>query len=29
VKPGSHMILPRPLTDAEVTTLVAYLRANQ
>lgn len=29
VKPGSHMILPRALTEAEITTLVAYLRANQ
>lgn len=29
VKPGSHMILPRPLTETEIATLVAYLRANQ
>jgi cytochrome c oxidase subunit 2 len=29
MKQGSHMILPRPLTDAEITTLVAYLRANK
>jgi cytochrome c oxidase subunit II len=29
VKQGSHMILPRPLTEAEIATLVAYLRANQ
>ncbi|MEZ4585024.1 MAG: cytochrome c oxidase subunit II [Gemmatimonadales bacterium] len=29
VKKGSHMILPRPLTETEITTLVAYLRANQ
>jgi cytochrome c oxidase subunit 2 len=29
VKEGSHMILPRPLTEAEIATLVAYLRANR
>ena len=29
MKQGSHMILPRPLTDQEVTTLVAYLRAHK
>jgi cytochrome c oxidase subunit 2 len=29
VKEGSHMILPRPLSDDEITTLVAYLRAHQ
>ena len=28
-KQGSHMILPRPLTEAEITTLVVYLRAHQ
>ena len=28
-KEGSHMILPRPLTEDEITTLVAYLRAHQ
>jgi cytochrome c oxidase subunit II len=26
VKPGNHMILPRPLTDEEVSDLVAYLQ---
>jgi len=29
MKKGSHMILPRPLTDDEITTLVAYLRAHK
>jgi cytochrome c oxidase subunit 2 len=29
MKQGSHMILPRPLTEQEVTTLVAYLRAHK
>jgi cytochrome c oxidase subunit II len=29
MKEGSHMILPRQLTDAEITTLVAYLRKHQ
>ncbi|HLH23031.1 MAG TPA: cytochrome c oxidase subunit II [Chloroflexota bacterium] len=26
VKPGNHMILPRPLTDDEISDLVAYLQ---
>jgi cytochrome c oxidase subunit II len=26
VKPGNHMILPRPLTDEEISDLVAYLQ---
>ena len=29
MKKGSHMILPRPLTEDEITTLVAYLRAHK
>ncbi|HEX9894421.1 MAG TPA: cytochrome c oxidase subunit II [Gemmatimonadales bacterium] len=29
VKEGSLMKLPRPLTEAEISTLVAYLRAHQ
>ena len=29
VKPGTLMKLPRPLTEEEVQTLVAYLRAHQ
>ena len=29
MKKGSHMILPRPLTEDEITTLVAYLRAHR
>jgi cytochrome c oxidase subunit 2 len=29
MKQGSHMILPRPLTEAEITALVAYLRLHQ
>jgi cytochrome c oxidase subunit II len=29
MKQGSHMILPRELTEAEISTLVAYLRAHQ
>jgi cytochrome c oxidase subunit 2 len=29
MKQGSHMILPRPLTEAEISALVAYLRLHQ
>ena len=29
MKKGSHMILPRPLTEAEISALVAYLRLHQ
>jgi cytochrome c oxidase subunit 2 len=29
MKQGSHMILPRPLTETEISTLVAYLRAHK
>jgi len=29
VKRGTLMVLPRKLTDAEITLLVAYLRAHQ
>lgn len=29
MKKGSHMILPRPLTEAEISALVAYLRMHQ
>lgn len=29
MKEGSHMILPRQLTEPEITTLVAYLRKHQ
>jgi cytochrome c oxidase subunit 2 len=29
VKKGTLMVLPRKLTDAEITLLVAYLRAHQ
>jgi cytochrome c oxidase subunit 2 len=29
VKEGSLMKLPRPLTEDEITALVAYLRAHQ
>ncbi|MGE0442381.1 MAG: cytochrome c oxidase subunit II [Gemmatimonadales bacterium] len=29
MKKGSHMILPRPLTEAEVEALVAYLRMHK
>lgn len=29
MKEGSLMVLPRPLTEDEITTLVAYLRAHQ
>jgi cytochrome c oxidase subunit 2 len=29
LKPGSHMVLPRPLTEVEIATLVAYLRAHR
>jgi len=29
VKQGTLMVLPRKLTDAELTTLVAYLRSHR
>jgi cytochrome c oxidase subunit 2 len=29
VKKGTLMVLPRKLTDPEIATLVAYLRAHQ
>jgi cytochrome c1 len=29
VKPGSLMVLPRPLSEDEIKALVAYLRAHQ
>jgi cytochrome c oxidase subunit 2 len=29
MKQGSHMILPRPLTETEIATLVAYLRMHK
>jgi cytochrome c oxidase subunit 2 len=29
MKQGSHMILPRPLTETEIATLVAYLRLHK
>jgi hypothetical protein len=29
MKEGSLMVLPRPLTEDEISTLVAYLRAHQ